>query len=65
MVTTNEMNMPQAFVNYVSNVRHNPSGTLSATTLLQGDKQIVLYDRHFEEMTQDAAASSISNIRFL
>ena len=55
MVTTNEMNMPQAFVNYVSNVRHNPSGTLSATTLLQGDKQIVLYDRHFEEMTQDAA----------
>jgi hypothetical protein len=55
MVTTNVMNMPQAFVNYVSNVRHNPSGTLSATTLLQGDKQIVLYDRHFEEMTQDAA----------
>lgn len=55
MTTTNEMHMPQAFVNFVSNVRHNPQGTLSATTLLQGDKQIVLYDRHFEELTQDAA----------
>lgn len=55
MITTNDMNMPQAFVNFVSNVRHNAPGTLSATTLLQGDKQIVLYDRHFEELTQDAA----------
>ena len=55
MITTNKMNMPQAFVNFVSNVRHNKKGTLSATTLLQGDKQIVLYDRHFDELTQDAA----------
>lgn len=55
MKTTNKMNMPAAFVNYVSNVRHNAEGTLSATTLLQGDKQIVLYDRHFEELEQDAA----------
>lgn len=55
MTTTNEMNMPQAFVNFVSNVRHNAPGTLSATTLLKGDKEIVLYDRHFDELTQDAA----------
>ena len=55
MITTNNMNMPQAFVNFVSNVRHNPAGTLSATTLLKGDKEIVLYDRHFEELEQDAA----------
>ena len=55
MTTTNELKMPQAFVNFVSNVRHNAPGTLSATTLLQGDKQIVLYDRHFDELTQDAA----------
>ena len=55
MKTTNNMNMPQAFVNFVSNVRHNPAGTLSATTLLKGDKEIVLYDRHFEELEQDAA----------
>lgn len=55
MITTNKMNMPQAFVNFVSNVRHNPAGTLSATTLLRGDKEIVLYDRHFDELEQDAA----------
>ena len=55
MVTTNELGLPEAFVNFVSNVRHNAPGTLSATTLLQGDKQIVLYDRHFDELTQDAA----------
>ena len=55
MQITNEMNLPEAFVNFVSKVRHNAPGTLSATTLLQGDKQIVLYDRHFDELTQDAA----------
>ena len=55
MTTTNEMGLPEAFVNFVSNVRHNKPGTLSATTLLQGDKQIVLYDRHFDELKQDAA----------
>ena len=55
MKTTNELNMPKAFVNFVSNVRHNPQGTLSATTLLKGNKEIVLYDRHFDELTQDAA----------
>lgn len=55
MITTNEMGMPEAFVNFVSNVRHNAPGTLSATTLLQGDKQIVLFDRHFDELKQDAA----------
>ena len=55
MKTTNKMNMPAAFVNYVSNVRHNAQGTLSATTLLKGDKEIVLYDRHFDELEQDAA----------
>ena len=54
MTTTNVMGLPEAFVNFVSNVRHNAPGTLSATTLLQGDKQIVLYDRHFDELTQDA-----------
>ena len=55
MKITNELGMPEAFVNFVSNVRHNEPGTLSATTLLQGDKQIVLYDRHFDELAEDAA----------
>lgn len=55
MITTNEQNLPKAFVDYVSNVRHNAKGSLSATTLLQGNKQIVLFDRHFDELTQDAS----------
>ena len=55
MITTNNAGLPQAFVNFVSNVRHNRPGTLSATTLLKGDKEIVLYNRHFDELTQDAA----------
>ena len=55
MTTTNKAGLPEAFVNFVSDVRHNRAGSLSATTLLKGDKEIVLYDRHFEELTQDAA----------
>lgn len=55
MTTTNNAGLPQAFVSFVSNVRHNRPGTLSATTLLKGDKEIVLYDRHFDELEQDAA----------
>lgn len=55
MITTNNLGLPEAFVKAVSNVRHNKKGTLSATTLLQGTKQIVLFDRHFDELEQDAA----------
>lgn len=55
MKITNNANLPQAFVNFVSNVRHNGDKTVSATTLLQGDKQIVLTDRHFDEIEEDAA----------
>lgn len=55
MTITNKAGLPEAFVNFVSDVRHNRPGSLSATTLLKGDKEIVLYDRHFEELTQDAA----------
>lgn len=55
MKITNNANLPQAFVSFVSNVRHNGKKTISATTLLQGDKQIVLTDRHFDEIEEDAA----------
>ena len=55
MTTTNKAGLPEAFVNFVSEVRHNRPGSLSATTLLKGDKEIVLYDRHFDELEQDAA----------
>ena len=55
MKITNNADLPEAFVNFVSNVRHNAPKTISATTLLQGDKQIILTDRHFDEIEEDAA----------
>lgn len=55
MIMTNEMGLPESFVNFVSNARHNETGTISATTLLKGEKEIVLTDRHFDEITVDAS----------
>lgn len=55
MKITNEYNLPDAFVNFVSNVRHNNKGELSATTILKGAKEIVLTDRHFDEIEVDAS----------
>ena len=55
MIITNEMGLPESFVNFVSNARHNEPGTISATTLLKGEKEIVLTDRHFDEITVDAS----------
>lgn len=55
MILTNKLNLPQAFVNAVSNVRHNDYKTLSATTLLKGNKEIILTHRHFDEITQDVS----------
>lgn len=55
MIITNEMGLPESFVNFVSNARHNETGKISATTLLKGEKEIVLTDRHFEEITVDAS----------
>ena len=55
MKITNEYNLPDAFVNFVSNVRHNNKGELSATTILKGTKEIVLTDRHFDEIEVDAS----------
>lgn len=55
MIITNEMGLPESFVNFVSNARHNETGTISATTMLKGEKEIVLTDRHFDEITVDAS----------
>ena len=41
MVITNKFNLPQSLVNAVSTERHNKDGCISATTLLQGVKQII------------------------
>ena len=55
MKVTNKMNLPAAFVNAVSTTRHNAASCFSATTLNKGAKEIILSDRHFEEIEVDAA----------
>jgi hypothetical protein len=55
MVITNKMNLPEALVNAVTTRRHNNPGRLSATTLLNGIKQIVLTDRHWDELSDDVS----------
>lgn len=57
MKVTNRLHLPEAFVKAVSVVRHNEPGCFSATTLNKGAKEIILSDRHFEEITVDAADS--------
>ena len=55
MKVTNKLNLPAAFVNAVSVRRHNEPGCFSATTLNKGRKEIILSDRHFDEIEVDAA----------
>lgn len=55
MIITNDLNLPEAFVNAISNTRHNADKELSATTILKGAKEIILTHRHFDEITIDAS----------
>ena len=55
MIITNKLNLPDAFVKAIQNSRHNADKCLSATTLLKGTKEIILTDRHFDEIEVDAA----------
>jgi hypothetical protein len=55
MTITNNLNLPAGLVKAASSERHNAALCLSATTLLQGIKQIVLTDRHWEELTDDVS----------
>ena len=57
MIVTNKLHLPDAFVKAVSRERHNEPGSFSATTLNKGAKEIVLTDRHFDEIEVDAADS--------
>ena len=57
MKVTNRLGLPAAFVNAVSVRRHNEPGCYSATTLNKGAKEIILTDRHFDELEADAADS--------
>jgi hypothetical protein len=55
MTITNKLNLPAGLVKAVSTERHNAEGCISATTLLQGIKQIILMERHWDELEDDAA----------
>lgn len=55
MIITNKLNLPAAFVKASDTNRHNKAGCFSATTLNKGAKEIVLNDRHFDEITLDAS----------
>ena len=55
MTITNMLNLPAGLVRAVSPKMHNAPGSLSATTLLKGVKEIILTERHWGEMTADAS----------
>ncbi len=55
MKVTNNIRLPKAFVEAVSVERHNKPGNYSATTLNKGVKEILLQERHWNELTVDAA----------
>ncbi|GHV40939.1 hypothetical protein AGMMS49546_15810 [Spirochaetia bacterium] len=55
MKITNKLNLPAGLVKAVSTERHNEPGCISATTLLQGVKHIILTDRHWDELEDDVS----------
>jgi hypothetical protein len=55
MIITNKMNLPEALVKAVTTRRHNNPGRLSATTLLNGMKQSILTDRHWDQLEDDVS----------
>lgn len=55
MKVNNRLHLPEAFVKAVSVERHNKAGCYSATTLNKGTKEIILQERHWDELTVDAA----------
>lgn len=57
MKVTNKLGLPQAFVDAVSVERHNQKGSYSATTLLKGACEVMLLERHYDEIEVDASDS--------
>ena len=55
MILTNKMNLPAGFVKAVSTEKHNAPGSLSATTLIRGIKEIILMDRYWEMLVDDVS----------
>lgn len=57
MKVENVLGLPQALVDAVTLEKHNADGCLSATTLIKGVKEILLTDRHWDEITVDVKDS--------
>lgn len=57
MIVTNVLDLPQALVDAVTLEKHNAEGEVSATTLIKGVKEILLTDRHWDEITVDVKDS--------
>lgn len=57
MKVTNVLGLPQAFVEAVNVERHNAKGSYSATTLLKGGCEVMLMERHYDEIEVDASDS--------
>lgn len=55
MKITNELGLPQAFINALNLEKHNEKGCYSATTLLKGACETILTDRHFDEIEIDVS----------
>jgi hypothetical protein len=55
MKVTNEQNLPIEFVKAVNVNRHNAPGTYSATTLNKGAREIILTERHFDDIVLDVS----------
>lgn len=55
MKVTNKLNLPYGLVKAVSPDPHNKPGEISATTLIQGVKQIILTQRHWDELEDDVS----------
>ena len=55
MKITNRLSLPYGLVKAVNTERHNAENCISATTLLQGIKHIVLTERHWDELEDDVS----------
>jgi len=55
MIITNKLNLPEGFVRAASQEKHNAEGCLSATTIIQGVKQIILTNRHWDSLEDDVS----------
>ena len=55
MKITNKLNLPYGLVKAVSPDPHNKPGEISATTLIQGTKQVILTQRYWDRLEDDVS----------